>query len=653
MANKFVTLFPYPHWSDAAEQGWEKNIISWFEDNYTRNPQPDMARETISVLLDHIFEITRNSLNSDTYTRAIKRLGKELQNSPALQSAAGKDHPHHKRIAYLLEMGLQSRHSHLFMLPEITKDNLLNRPDYSTLLLAAKFHAAGEYENARTNALEVAKGCSLALYILGQSERKLGLYEQANIHLTQGIALLEKRKCMCPFGEGATPICNQNLLKAVNLRAKAVVLRNQNKPIEAEECYLASESAAEEAIDTANHEVIDSHRKAFDSIWIENVDQDNDRVIVDVVADIHFSHGYYWYQRKKYDQAERLFKRAINALERVDEQWDSPYTRLAIVKFCKGEWKESIDLFTKAYTICNETTADTNREAPLSLALCTLGLKLIESTYGIGPLTTNNTINDLRKALELEPKLALGPLECHYNDAIHFLEIPLPENAKELVQEFRSHILAKIHEIQPSFIDSIKTDKVIKILFLAANPTDTTRIRVDEESNIIDQSLRASDFRDKFSIIFHFAVSADQIQEVLLRHKPDIVHFSGHGSSSSEIIFDNGHGQSEYVRPEVLSRTFSLLKKNIKCVVLNACFTELQAQAIAENIDCVIGMSNTISDQSAISFARAFYRAIGYGENLQTAFELGSNEIELRNLSEQDKPKILSFRNDPSNIYLA
>ena len=85
-------------------------------------------------------------------------------------------------------------------------------------------------------------------------------------------------------------------------------------------------------------------------------------------------------------------------------------------------------------------------------------------------------------------------------------------------------------------------------------------------------------------------------------------------------------------------------------MVLNACYSESQAQAIAKHIDCVIGMSNAIGDEAAISFAAAFYQALGYGRSVQAAFDLGCVQIDLENLDEQDTPKLLAFSNTPGNI---
>jgi hypothetical protein len=193
-----------------------------------------------------------------------------------------------------------------------------------------------------------------------------------------------------------------------------------------------------------------------------------------------------------------------------------------------------------------------------------------------------------------------------------------------------------------------KMNRTISVLFLAANPKDTPALRLDEEIRGIDLALRQSDFRDRFDIKQQWAVHVTDLQGYFLRHKPDIVHFSGHGSASSQIILEDNSGNSHPVSPRALSQVFSILKDNIRCVVLNACYSEQQAQAIAQHIDCVIGMSKAVGDDAAISFAAAFYQGLGYGRNVKTAFDLGCAQIDLENLDEQDTPKLLA--SNPANI---
>jgi hypothetical protein len=190
----------------------------------------------------------------------------------------------------------------------------------------------------------------------------------------------------------------------------------------------------------------------------------------------------------------------------------------------------------------------------------------------------------------------------------------------------------------------------IKILFLAANPKDTHSLRLDEEIRSIDRALRQAEFRDKFDIEQQWAVRVSDLQDHFLRFTPDIVHFSGHGSSSSEIILEDLDGSRKTVSTHALSNLFDILKDNIRCVVLNACYSEKQAQAIAEHIDCVVGMTKAIGDEAAINFATGFYRALGYGRDVQTAFELGKSQIDLGGLDEEDTPKLLAFKQKPNKV---
>lgn len=195
--------------------------------------------------------------------------------------------------------------------------------------------------------------------------------------------------------------------------------------------------------------------------------------------------------------------------------------------------------------------------------------------------------------------------------------------------------------------------KLIKILFLAASPENEVWLRVDKEMREIRNRVRSSTYRDQFDISDEWAVRAVDLQEHLLRHNPTIVHFSGHGSSSGELVLEDLNGLSHPVEVDALRALFSLLGNSIKCVVLNACFSETQARAIAETVDCVVGMSDTIGDDSAIAFASSFYQALGYGKSIKSAFDLGCNQIHISALNDQDIPKlIIRSRGDPANVFL-
>jgi hypothetical protein len=187
---------------------------------------------------------------------------------------------------------------------------------------------------------------------------------------------------------------------------------------------------------------------------------------------------------------------------------------------------------------------------------------------------------------------------------------------------------------------------------LAANPIDTVPLKLNEEVSAIDEELLKARFRDNFDLEQKHAVKADDLSQHLLQTEPDIVHFSGHGSETGEIYLRDESGTSHLVSEQALSSLFSILKGNIRCVVLNACYSEKQAKAISKHIDCVIGMSKAIGDEAAIEFAQGLYRGIAYGLDLENAFKLGCAQVDLQNLNEQNTPKILWRNNTAKRIQI-
>jgi hypothetical protein len=183
-----------------------------------------------------------------------------------------------------------------------------------------------------------------------------------------------------------------------------------------------------------------------------------------------------------------------------------------------------------------------------------------------------------------------------------------------------------------------------RILFLAANPKDTPSQRLDEEIRTIEERILLADLRDLFDVKCESAVRTSDIHRALLQHEPHIVHFAGLGTSSGEILLEDKFGNSSPVSTEVLAHLFSILKGNVCCVLINARYAELQAQAIATHVGCVISMSNLVSDGAAICFAAAFYQALGFGRTIKTAFDLGCNQLALEGLGKDATPVLLPDR---------
>lgn len=110
---------------------------------------------------------------------------------------------------------------------------------------------------------------------------------------------------------------------------------------------------------------------------------------------------------------------------------------------------------------------------------------------------------------------------------------------------------------------------------------------------------------------------------------PIIVHFCGHGTGKKGLVFEDRQGNGDLVSTNTLKDFFALFEKRVTCVVMNACYSEVQAKAINEHIKYVIGMNQAIRDDAAIAFSIGFYRALGYGKSFEDAFKFGKNAIQL------------------------
>ena len=186
----------------------------------------------------------------------------------------------------------------------------------------------------------------------------------------------------------------------------------------------------------------------------------------------------------------------------------------------------------------------------------------------------------------------------------------------------------------------------IKILILTANPSNTGSdpLRLDAEVRRIEEALQRSRYRDRFQITAKLAVRTLDLRRALLDYRPQIVHFSGHGTETQGLLLENDAGQYQLISTEALAGLFGIFETGeIECVLLNACYSEVQAKEIHAYVDCVIGMNQPIGDKSAVLFAEAFYDALGAGSDYEEAYKIGCSAISLEGSSEYSTP-VLKYR---------
>jgi hypothetical protein len=177
------------------------------------------------------------------------------------------------------------------------------------------------------------------------------------------------------------------------------------------------------------------------------------------------------------------------------------------------------------------------------------------------------------------------------------------------------------------------------ILFLAANPTGTDRLALDKEARSIQVELERSGFRDRFDLVTRWAVEPLDLLRELRKLRPTVVHFSGHGDGDG-LCFQAAKGGAQLVSTDALEATFGAAGASVKLVVLNACYSELQAAALVAHVDCVVGMTGEIGDAAARSFAIGFYGGLGERESVAAAHQQGRAAISLEGLRDSELPRL-------------
>jgi hypothetical protein len=203
---------------------------------------------------------------------------------------------------------------------------------------------------------------------------------------------------------------------------------------------------------------------------------------------------------------------------------------------------------------------------------------------------------------------------------------------------------------------ALKKKKHLNVLYLTADTNSNHRVRVDAEMRKVKEAIRASEYRDNVTVDYSPAAGLKTLQNGLNDHRPQIIHFSGHGNARG-IAMDSG----KIGRPSDESLSFSLLAKVLAAtdtpptvVVLNSCNSSGARKALLKLGLIVVSMKTSISDLAAINFAPRFYAAVASGQSIKSAFGQGKVAVEAASISEADTPQLFSPKDiNPAKIILA
>ncbi len=161
----------------------------------------------------------------------------------------------------------------------------------------------------------------------------------------------------------------------------------------------------------------------------------------------------------------------------------------------------------------------------------------------------------------------------------------------------------------------------IRILFVAADPSDESRLRLGKEFQVIKDELARKAPRGRFALEAQLSTKLQDLTGQILHFRPHVVHFAGHGTPGGALVFEDAAGKAVRVSASTLERLFRLAANEVVCVILNTCYSEHQATEIAKHIPYVVGLEGAVTDEAALHFSLGFYQALGAGKGVSTAFE--------------------------------
>ena len=215
------------------------------------------------------------------------------------------------------------------------------------------------------------------------------------------------------------------------------------------------------------------------------------------------------------------------------------------------------------------------------------------------------------------------------------------EEHQRMMSEMSASVLANqtmIADVEADVASIKKQMNKMTVLFLAANPAVTDRLGLDEESRLIQEMIRKSEYRDSIRFVSRWAVRPMDVLQAINEENPTIVHFSGHGAPNGDIALQNDAGGVKCVTPTAMTSAIATAADSVKLAFFNLCFSEEQARSVVSNIDVAIGMRVSIGDEAARVFAAQFYSAIGFGKDVDTAFKQGKAALLLEGIAEENTP---------------
>jgi hypothetical protein len=194
----------------------------------------------------------------------------------------------------------------------------------------------------------------------------------------------------------------------------------------------------------------------------------------------------------------------------------------------------------------------------------------------------------------------------------------------------------------------------LRILMLAASSEGD--LRVGREQSRIRAAVESAHHRDLVEFEAKTSATTADLLDGLSKFHPHVVHFSGHSNDKLIVLeddLDDPH-QGVVVDAKAFADALGVLSDPPLLVMLNSCRSASQIDdLVAQVVPFAIGMSESIDDRDAITYAARFYASVANGNSLLEAHNFGRAELKLDGLPGADMPRLAHATDvDPDDVTL-
>lgn len=196
--------------------------------------------------------------------------------------------------------------------------------------------------------------------------------------------------------------------------------------------------------------------------------------------------------------------------------------------------------------------------------------------------------------------------------------------------------------------------KVKKILMLLANPENPEPVRRRKEIKETRDALKRAKHGVLCELLDRPDINAAELSQELSTIEPYIIDISGCDNGIEALTLDGHLGITTFKNPEkLISELFQQYDKSVKCIILNGCYSEVQAREIVLHIDFLIGISRELEDIKVLEFLSEFYYQIGSERTIRDSYNISCNYLKRKGLDDINLlPTILDKSNEIKRRHL-